>query len=471
MAEAVWKPRLRWGTRLPGLLPPGAPPSSAQQPFALVTPGLRLALALALTAGFGLGGALAAGEALGLPWGKSWTPLVQAHGRAQLVGFVGLFVLSVALHFLPRLRGAPLAWPRLARPILRLVGLGVALQALAAAVLPLSPRGPAAVLLLLGALLQCLGATGALAVLGQTLRAGPPLDWRGGLRSVLPFLAVGFGALWLALLGNLVLCAATIRGGASAFAPGFDQADVDALLLGFALPIGMGFAARLLPIYLGTEVIADAPLRALALACGLGAVARVAADLGGGPTATILGDALLGAAGVAFPLFAGAPFGRPRALRRADPPALARAARLPNRLIRLAHGWLFFAGLLLLADAGWTLATGASPLPWDAIRHALAAGYLTSLIFGVGARLLPGFAGRRPQPIPGLGLVAAATTLAALLRVLPPLASGAGLAGPVINAAYGCSGGAGLLALAIFAWRLWPMLAASPARDRAKAAG
>src|SRR6185437_5918285 len=204
--------------------------------------GLRLALVIALTAGFGLGGALAAGEAFGLPWGAWWAPLVQAHGRAQLVGFVGLFTLAGALHFLPRLRGAPLAWPRLAPAALWLLGAGVALQAATEAVLPLAARGPTAALLPGGAFLQWLGVTCALAALGRTLRVGPPLDWRGGLRSVLPFLVVGFAVLWLALLANVGACLATVRAGAPAVATAADQAEVDALLFGFALPIGMGVA-------------------------------------------------------------------------------------------------------------------------------------------------------------------------------------------------------------------------------------
>jgi len=51
--------------------------------------------------------------ALNLSIGPRWSALAQAHGHLQLYGWAGLFVLVVAFHFLPRLRGTPLALPRL----------------------------------------------------------------------------------------------------------------------------------------------------------------------------------------------------------------------------------------------------------------------------------------------------------------------------------------------------------------------
>jgi uncharacterized protein involved in response to NO len=48
-----------------------------------------------------------------VPLGTWWVAVAQAHGHLQLYGWAGLFVLGVALHFLPRLRGAPLAGARL----------------------------------------------------------------------------------------------------------------------------------------------------------------------------------------------------------------------------------------------------------------------------------------------------------------------------------------------------------------------
>src|SRR5262245_62154778 len=81
-------------------------------------PFVYAALGIALTAGFGYGAILVAVLAFHLRVGPWYSALVQAHGHAQLFGWVGLFVLGMGLYFLPRLRGttlqgtsrAPWAW-------------------------------------------------------------------------------------------------------------------------------------------------------------------------------------------------------------------------------------------------------------------------------------------------------------------------------------------------------------------------
>ena len=70
----------------------------------------------ALGPGFLAGALLSAALGLGVPLGPWWPAVAQVHGHAQLAGFAGLMVLGVAFHFLPRLRGAPLAAPG-ARPL------------------------------------------------------------------------------------------------------------------------------------------------------------------------------------------------------------------------------------------------------------------------------------------------------------------------------------------------------------------
>src|SRR5919202_6432495 len=113
------------------------------------------ATALAVVAGFGLGGALFA-ALLGPRPGLWWPAAAQAHGHVQLFGWAGLMVLGVGLHFLPRLRGAALAAPGLAPWVLALYGGGVGLRAVAQ---PLAAARPGlAGLLVLAALLELGGA-------------------------------------------------------------------------------------------------------------------------------------------------------------------------------------------------------------------------------------------------------------------------------------------------------------------------
>src|SRR5919199_70478 len=89
------------------------------------------AVGLALSAGFGLGGALFAAPGLGLPIGAWWPAAAQVHAHVQLFGWAGLMVLGVGFHFLPRLRGRPLAHRERARTVLWLVAGGLVLRSVA----------------------------------------------------------------------------------------------------------------------------------------------------------------------------------------------------------------------------------------------------------------------------------------------------------------------------------------------------
>src|SRR5262245_29413263 len=66
---------------------------------------LKTSLLLALTAGFGIGLLAVLGRAGGPDLGRYWLPLIQAHGQVQLLGWVGLFIVGVAYHVVPRFRG------------------------------------------------------------------------------------------------------------------------------------------------------------------------------------------------------------------------------------------------------------------------------------------------------------------------------------------------------------------------------
>src|SRR6266568_2872334 len=83
-----------------------------QEPFWRVAPMLKVALLMGAGGGFVLASVLTLASAFSVPAGVWWEAVVQAHGHLQLYGWAGLFVLGVAFHFLPRLRGTPLALPR-----------------------------------------------------------------------------------------------------------------------------------------------------------------------------------------------------------------------------------------------------------------------------------------------------------------------------------------------------------------------
>ncbi|HEV2660781.1 MAG TPA: hypothetical protein VGU68_09280, partial [Ktedonobacteraceae bacterium] len=81
--------------------------------FVHIAPYLRASLLLGSGGGFALATVLTLFPISGIPLGSWWEAVVQTHGHLQLFGWAGLFVVGVALYFLPRLRGTPLARPAL----------------------------------------------------------------------------------------------------------------------------------------------------------------------------------------------------------------------------------------------------------------------------------------------------------------------------------------------------------------------
>lgn len=479
--------------------------AAGQAPFTVVSPVLRAALLLGAGGGFMLASVLSLTFALQLPLGPWWTALAQAHGHLQLYGWAGLFVLGVAFHFLPRLRGAPLAWPR---AVPWLLGAQVAALLLRGVSQPLlaadgAPAGAAALwraLLVASAALELAGVGSAVAVLAATAlrRDGPLLRTRPALWSVWPFVLCAMGSLALATLLNAanMLQAVTVGGGVVPAAG--DAANVLLGLFGFLVPMALAMSARALPLYAGLEAFPRRVLwpAALVYAGGL-ALALVGSGAALAPSMALgqlggLGLALMGGVLVTFiglfgrlMMHRGHLPGRVRALTPAPEVAArgyVRAVRSERAtfgpyvaLIASAYGWALLAGALLLLD-GLALALGGSPpVTLDAPRHSLAVGFLALLLAGVSARMLPGFSGghlaspRLVSALLWLGNGAALLRVGALLALPVLLALLGGLGRTLDAALFGLSGPLGLAFAICLTINLWPMLAraAASATDRA----
>ena len=221
-----------------------------QQPFTRVAPLIRAALLLGAGGGFVLATILTLTVALHLPPGTWWAALAQAHGHLQLYGWAGLFVLGVAFHFLPRLRGTPLVFPQFLPWLLGLLVSGMLLRALSQPLLAATGAGMYRLLLIGSGVLECGALLGAVALLAMTVRSGPNLRTRPAFLAVVPFFALAFGGLAIASCVNLVnmLLAATTGG----LVPGItDDLNVMLGLFGFLIPTALALSAQALPMYAG----------------------------------------------------------------------------------------------------------------------------------------------------------------------------------------------------------------------------
>lgn len=352
-----------------------------------------------------------------------WLALVQSHGHIQLFGWCGLMVLGVGLHFLPRLRGAPLVGVQLVpAALIWLVGgliLRAVAQPLAAADIAPFVAQPA---LILSGIFELVATCVVVGILVATLRSGPPVKTRAGLQAVLPYFAVAFSSLLIALAVN----AHGLWIGAGLVPGWHDRVVVLLGLEGFLVPVAVAMSMRLFPLYFRTRLPRIGAMHAGLGAWIVGLLLRLAGvDLGSIVQAVGAGLFLLG-----LGVFA------PRVPRPRD--AIHLLADPMQWHALTAYGWLAAAALVL--------GTGASD---DAERHLLGAGFVTLLIFGVGAHMLPGFG---LQSLQSRWLVWATLVLgnaAVLLRVIPSLWPTT-LSSVAVGSTYAFAGLIGLVAVAVF---------------------
>jgi len=183
----------------------------------------------------------------------------------------------------------------------------------------------------------------------------------------------------MSLVGNL---AVVLQVALHGIGPAIPHAENQRLLALFtwAFPVVTiwGFSARWLPVFLGLQNPGSRLLVA-ALVVNLVAVAAALAGLWVPATVLFLTGAALSAAAL-------------RVFRRSVRPAKITGVH-PTfpAFVRAAYFWLLASAVLSVAAAGWDTAGGL----WGASRHALTVGFISTMVFAIGQRVLPAFCGMR----------------------------------------------------------------------------
>jgi hypothetical protein len=296
---------------------------------------------------------------------------LQAHGHAQVFGWVGSFILGIGLYSVPKLRGAANSWFAAAWACWEMWTAGVALRWVAT-VYGWEWR----VLLPGSAVLEM----AAFLIFFRTVAQHRPED--SGKSGMEPWIWVVISAsvgLLLVLATNLAGCFyVSLRGASPAFPHVFDQRYLALMAWGFLVPFVWGFSAKWMSVFLGLKPLRP-KLLLTALAVNLLGVALVLAGI------LAAGSALfLVGAGIAV-----------AALRMFEPAVKEAKIRGVHSsfpfFIRLAYSWLLVAALLGAVAVRWDTSGGI----WGASRHALTVGFIAVMILSVGQRILPAFAGMR----------------------------------------------------------------------------
>lgn len=290
---------------------------------------------------------------------------IQAHGHAQLFGWVGSFILGISLYVLPKFRRQPLRSFGLVWAVWALWTAGVAWRWWTG----------------IGASDWRVGLVGSavmeLAAYALTQRI---LVFRGGSRKKPSDLGswlgiCGFSALGIALIVNLAVCISlAVGGGSPAFPPRWDGTFLAIALWGFAVTAAWGYSTRFVTIFLGLQAALDRAARGLSI----GVAALVVSALAG---QFLLVD-LLALGLTAYAIWA----------LRIFHPTIRPAKRIGvygryPAFIRLAYIWLMIGALLGLAAHFAPAVTGLV----GASRHAITVGFIATLIFALGPRILPAF--------------------------------------------------------------------------------
>ncbi|MBI4531388.1 MAG: hypothetical protein HY709_07675 [Candidatus Latescibacteria bacterium] len=442
-----------------------------------------VALGIAIFAGFAIGAHVAFVIGFDFPLGKGYLSFIQTHGHVQLVGWVGLFIIGITLHFIPRLAGVPIAHPSWIERVLWLMAAGLIVRSIGHTILPYLDGSPFFLLynwlVAVSGLIEWFGVVGYLLLLLNVLYDAGETTERLALQSVRPFFGMMIvGWVFYASL-NLILLVHMAISGQVVVHQAWNEFAIQAFIGLILLPVTFAFSVRLFPLYLRLPA-SDWPVRGLAYAYLVAFCLSILPTLPVEPITRIslslsmLGKILRGGIILWFiwKLDVLTRLREPWIVKRVLQPGPERRPTregMPDygefgkfeRLVYAAYVWLALGAFLevmlgVTTFLGWSLSISG-----DAVRHVYLLGFVTHLILGMSVRMIPGFLGKRR--VASQRLVNATFWLgtgAALSRVLPLLvpsrvleAIPGGVA--VSQAAFGLSGILGLAMVSCLAVNLW----------------
>lgn len=296
---------------------------------------------------------------------------IQGHGHAQVFGWVGSFILGIGFYSQPA-RGRSVL--RIPLTCFTLWTSGVAMRWFAniygwhwRSLFPISAGFEViAVLLFLAA-----ASHHKLPEPAQGKQAKPRMEmW---MISVL----LGTVGLTAAVIFNFVECVQlAVHGTQLAFPHALDGKYLVLLAWGFLVPVVWGFSARWLPTFLAISKPNARMFREAMILDTAGVLCGVSGW-------TLAATVLLASSAVMIGL----------ALHLTEQPQghakiLGIHASFPT-FIRLAYAWLVIAGCMSI----WAALVDRHGGIWGASRHALTVGFVATMVFSIGPRILPHFAG------------------------------------------------------------------------------
>jgi len=296
---------------------------------------------------------------------------LQAHGHAQVFGWIGSFIFGIGFYSIPKLRGATKPAFGAAWACWIMWTTGVAMR-WAANVYGWQWRLllPVSALLELAAFLIFFRAVSQHRPENSGKYRPEPWVWvviSASIGLMLTLAANFAGTIYLAM-----------RGASPALPHALDQRYLVLAAWGFLVPFVWAFSTKWMSVFLGLK-----PLRPKLLLTALAV------------NSTGIVFTLAGSGTLATPLFVAGAALAIAALRMFESSRQGPKTRGVHRsfpfFVRMAYVWLLVAALLGIGAARWDTSGGI----WGASRHALTVGFIAMMVLSVGQRILPAFAGMR----------------------------------------------------------------------------
>lgn len=296
---------------------------------------------------------------------------IQAHGHAQIFGWIGTFILGIGFYSIPKLR-------RLHSFALSTVYLAWALWTAGVGIHWLCTvyEWHWRILLPFSAVLELI----AFVIFFRTVSGHRPQD--SGREKLEPWVFVviaGTIGLMLALVMNLgTSIYLALRAARPEIPESFDQKFLIVETWGFLVPFVWGFSAKWLPVFLGLRPTRGRMLLFAVAVNSSGVIAGFVNWIGTAVILFLTGSVL---AMAALGLFG-----------RTEKPAKLKGVHSSFPVfIRIAYAWALGAAFLGI----WAASVQDSRGIWGASRHALTVGFFSLMVFAIGQRILPAFSGMK----------------------------------------------------------------------------
>ncbi|MFQ5770800.1 MAG: hypothetical protein ACE5HX_09700, partial [bacterium] len=340
-------------------------------------------------------------------------------GHVQLVGWAGLFIIGISLHFIPRLAGVPISQPKRIDQVLWLIAVGLILRSIAHTLLPYLTESvffiPLNYLAAVSGLIEWFGIVLYLITIIQILEGVADLSNRPALQSVKPFFAMMLVGWFFYLTLNVILLFQMTLSKIVVVNQAWNEFALQLFTHLVLLPVAFAFSVRMFPLYFRLPA-PDWSVRGLAYAYLISFSIQILPMFP--PILSLDSQAPLYISGLGKMLKGGVILWFVWKLdiltRRRDPwtvhrkihPGLDRRPTregMPDygefgrfeRLVYAAYIWLVFGALVEIIVSASTLIGWTLPISSDALRHTYLLGFITHLILGMSVRMIPGFIKRK----------------------------------------------------------------------------